>query len=74
MDKYDVHQELEASTDKVLQQVDERVNEIDAHLRRIEFQINNVKHIADLANWQSIWFFGILSACIAGAIVSALLH
>lgn len=83
MDKYVTHQELEASTEKILhqmdkhfadmqQQIDSRFTDIqqqtDKRFNNIELQLNDTKNITKSANW----ILGILSASVVGVIVAAI--
>lgn len=84
MDKYVTHQELEASTEKILhqmdkhfadmqQQIDSRFTDIqqqtDKRFNNIELQLNDTKNIAKSADWKANW---ILSASVVGVIVAAI--
>lgn len=68
MDKYVTHQELEASTEKILhqmdkhfadmqQQIDSRFTDIqrqtDKRFNNIELQLNDTKNIAKSADWKA---------------------
>lgn len=87
MDKYVTHQELEASTEEILhqmdkhfadmqQQMDSRFTDIqqqtDKRFNNIELQLNDTKNIAKSADWKANWILGILFASVVGVIVAAI--
>ena len=76
MDKYVTHQELEASTEKILHQMDKHFadmqQQIDNRFNEIDLEINKTKNVADSANWKSNWILGILSASVVGVVVAAI--
>lgn len=76
MDKYVTHQELEASTEEILHQMDSRFTDIqqqtDKRFNNIELQLNDTKNIAKSADWKANWILGILSASVVGVIVAAI--
>ena len=87
MHKYVTHQELEASTEKILhqmdkhfadmqQQIDSRFTDIqqqtDKRFNNIELQLNDTKNITKSADWKANWILGILSASVVGVIVAAI--
>lgn len=76
MDKYVTHEELEASTEKILHQMDKHFADIqqkmDKRFNDIELQLNDTKHIAKSADWKANWILGILSASVVGVVVAAI--
>lgn len=76
MDKYVTHQELEASTEKILHQMDKHFadmqQQMDKRFNDIELQLNDTKHVAKSADWKSNWILGILSASVVGVVVAAI--
>lgn len=76
MDKYVTHQELEASTEKILHQMDQHFADMqlqmDKRFSKIDLEINKTKNIADSANWKANWILGIISACVVGVVVASI--
>lgn len=63
MDKLDA--KIDLSTEKILHQINKQFNDL-------KLSINDVKHVANSANWKANWILGILSAIIAGIVVVAI--
>ena len=80
MDKYVTHQELEASTEKILhqmdkhfadmqQQLDKRFNDIDKHFNNVELEIHDVKNIAQNNKEKINW---LLYTAVDGIVISVI--
>lgn len=80
MDKYVTHQELEASTEKILhqidkhfadmqQQMDKRFNEVDKHFNNVELEIHDVKNTAQNNKEKINW---LLYTAVGGIVISVI--
>lgn len=76
MDKYVTHEELNRAVDKLDAKIDlsteQILHQMDKQFNDLKLSINDVKHVANSANWKANWILGILSAIIAGIVVAAI--